>query len=66
MLIEISFKSRGDDIYPKIQKFSPEDRAWFEDKCLAEGKSPIKMNLNEVTRMLKAFNDVEEIYFEVR
>jgi hypothetical protein len=66
VLVEIIFKCRGDDIYPKVKKFSPEDQEWFTEKCLSEGPSPIKMNLDEAVRMLKAFNTVEEINFDIR
>lgn len=65
MLIEITFKCQGEDLLPKVAKFSPDDRAWFEEKCRAKGKS-LKMNLDETVRMLKAFDITEEIYFEVR
>jgi len=66
MLIEIVFKCRGDDICPKVKKFSPDDQEWFKQKCLSEGPSPIQMNLAEVARMLTAFDNVEKIHFEVR
>ncbi len=66
MLIEIVFKCCGEDIYDRVQEFPKKDRDWFHNKCLSSDKSPLKMGLDEVIRMLKLFNKVEKIYFEVR
>jgi len=66
MLIKIKFECRGEDLEPKVSKFSPEDRAWFIEKASeADNEHPLKMNLAEVVRMLTAFDNVERIYFEV-
>lgn len=69
MLINIVFKSIADDVALKATKFPPEDGKWFHGKCKAamSGKKPhqLKLNLEEAVRLLRAFNDVEEITFTV-
>jgi hypothetical protein len=54
-----------EDIEPKFRKFKPEDQEWILDFPKPDGE-PFRMNLAEVIRFLTMFNEVEEIYFEVR
>ncbi len=65
MLVKISL-GRKEDLLPKFEKFSEEDQNWLLDTEWERGKNCLKMPYEDVIRLLRMFNGVEEIYFEVR
>lgn len=66
MKCEIHLCGELEDFEPKFDKLKPEDYDWIMDFPSPKGQKHFKMNLEEVIRFLKMFNEVEEIFFEVR
>lgn len=55
-----------EDFAPKFDKLKPEDYDWIMNFGKEDKAKHFKMNLEEVTRFLTMFNEIEEIFFEVR
>ncbi len=67
MKATIHLLGHAEDFRPKFDKMSPDDLAWLEAKIGKKRKPDVvSMDLEEVTKLLTMFNNVEKIYFEVR
>jgi hypothetical protein len=67
MLVKVTFQGRGEDLTPRLDRMSHADQRWVCDLFeKTQEKEPLRMNLDELMRLLTLFNDQERIYFEVR
>lgn len=64
MICKIGLCDDFDELEPILNQLSPEDRDWLLSFDYSGGC--LEMSLSELTRLLPAINEIDEIFFEVR
>jgi hypothetical protein len=54
------------DFEPKLKRLKPPDQEWLDTKFRGRKNKKVIMNADEAIHFIKMFNEIEEVYFEVK